>query len=248
MNVAEDPASVVDFTGAARRFWEDGYVAIDGFFPRDVASASHEWLGSEGEGAPVWTDATKSESIETDLHISIVLCDALVSSIQRIHADARFRALTGAILGHDYNDLYAMLMRFKGPGAGGPWHQDCSSEVGEPYCMNRLIYPHDAGAAVGGSLVVVPGSHKLGRIPPGEPHGSMPGERVITPRAGTVVLMHASTFHRVSPVHSTVPRFSINLRAAPAGTSSTVTNVAVYRNVLCLFDQDREIPREAGAS
>jgi ectoine hydroxylase len=238
--------SLSDYAAAARRFWNDGYVAIDGFFSRDVAAANHAWLAGPGADAPVWTDATKSKSIETDLDISIVLCDALSAPIRRIHADERFRALTGAILGADYSDLYAMLMRFKGPGAGGPWHQDCSSEIGAPYCMNRLIYPHDAGAAVGGSLVVVPGSHKLGRIPPGEPHGSMTGERVITPRAGTVVLMHASTFHRVSAVHSTVPRFSINLRAAPAGTSPAVTNVAVYRNVLCLFDQDREIPRDAG--
>ncbi len=109
--------------------------------------------------------------------------------------------------------------------------------------MNRLVYPHDAGDGVGGALMVVPGSHLRGRVPAGEPHGALPGEIVITPRAGAVVLMHASTFHRVTPVTSDVPRFSVNLRAAPAGTSPTVTDVAVYRNVTCVFSAHEITPR-----
>jgi ectoine hydroxylase len=234
-----------DYAEAARRFWSDGYVVFDAFYPREVAAAAHEWLTSTGEGAPAWTDATTSESIETDLDIHIALPQAMSPSIQRVHGDERFLALTNAILGEGFADLYGILFRFKGPGVGGPWHQDCSSEIGEPYCVNRLVYSHDAGDAVGGELVVVPGSHKVGRIPPGEQHVSLPRERTITPRAGTVVMLHASTFHRVAAVRSTVPRFSINLRAAPQGTSDTVTNTAVYRNVVCLFDQGRELPRPA---
>jgi hypothetical protein len=228
---------------AARAFWEDGFVAIEGFFSRDVARSANEWLSGSSADPPTWTDATTSKSIETDLEISIILCESFAPAIRRIHGDARFRALTGAILGVDYVDLYPMLMRFKGPGVGGPWHQDCSSEDGAPYCVNRLVYPHDAGDEIGGSLVVVPGSHRWGRIPTGEPHGSLEGERVITPRAGTVVLMHASTFHRVTAVRSQAPRFSINLRACPAGTPQNVTDVAVYRNVVCFFAEKREVAR-----
>jgi hypothetical protein len=235
----------LDYAEAARRFWSDGYVVFDDFYPREVVAAAHEWLLSTGDGAPAWTDPTKSKSIETDLTINIMTCDAMSPPIQRVHDDERFQTLTTAILGANFADLYAIMFRFKGPGVGGPWHQDCESEIGTPYCINRLVYPHDAGDAVGGELVVVPGSHKLGQIPPGEQHVSMPGERTITPRAGTVVMLHASTFHRVAAVRSTAPRFSINLRAAPEGTSDRVTGIAIYRNVVCLFDQGRELPRPA---
>jgi ectoine hydroxylase-related dioxygenase (phytanoyl-CoA dioxygenase family) len=136
-----------------------------------------------------------------------------------------------------------MLMRFVG--RGGPWHQDCSSEPGTPYCLNRLVYPHDAGNGAGGALMVVPGSHRRGRIPAGDPHGNLPGERVVMPRAGTVLIMHASLFHRVAPVASAAPRFSINMRAAPAGTSPSVTDVAVYRNVVCRFTEGEIVARHA---
>ncbi len=117
----------LDCAALARRFWAEGYVAIDGFFPPDVARASHDWLLGAGAEAPVWAPVEGAAVLQTDLAISIVLCADLAPSIQRLHGDARLRALTGAILGANYEDLYAMLMRFTERGAGGPWHQDCSS-------------------------------------------------------------------------------------------------------------------------
>jgi hypothetical protein len=53
---------------------------------------------------------------------------------------------------------------------------------------------------------------------------------VLTPRAGTLVLLHGHVYHRVTPNLTDKPRNSVNFRALPAGVPDWVTCVAVYRN------------------
>ena len=95
--------------------------------------------------------------------------------------------------------------------------------------LNRLFYTDDVSLA-DGAIVFVPGSHLTGRIPPGGHQDPLPGERVLEPRAGTLVLLHGHCYHRVTPNLNQKPRTSINLRSFPSGTPTTVTCVGVYRN------------------
>jgi hypothetical protein len=44
------------------------------------------------------------------------------------------------------------------------------------------------------------------------------------------VLLHGNVYHRVTPNLNMKPRTSINFRAYPAGTPTSVTCIGVYRN------------------
>jgi hypothetical protein len=70
----------------------------------------------------------------------------------------------------------------------------------------------------------------MGRIPPGGHQEPIAGERALEPRAGTLVLLHGHVYHRVTPNLNQKPRTSINFRAYPAGTTTAVTCIGVYRN------------------
>jgi ectoine hydroxylase-related dioxygenase (phytanoyl-CoA dioxygenase family) len=116
-----------------------------------------------------------------------------------------------------------------GGGRGQAWHQDCPSGESTGFNLNRLIYPEDVTLEDGG-IVAVPGSHKLGRIPPGGHQDPMSGEVLLTPAAGTLILLHGHVYHRVTPNLNQRPRLSVNFRAFPVGVSADVTCVGVYRN------------------
>ena len=75
---------------------------------------------------------------------------------------------------------------------GQAWHQDCPPDNPSRFNLNRLFYLQDTEID-DGAVVVVPGSHRAGRISPGLPQEPIPGEVVLTPRAGTLVLLHGHT-------------------------------------------------------
>ena len=139
-----------------------------------------------------------------------------------------------------------MVMFSKQGTSGQAWHQDCPPDDPQQFNLNRLVYTRDISDEIGGQTVVVPGSHRAGELPVGDPTGHFDGEVVLRPKKGTLVLLHGHTWHRVLPIKGRY-RFSTNYRAAPAGVPDDVTDVCVYRNMRYQFSTSEVIEeRTAG--
>ena len=67
-----------------------------------------------------------------------------------------------------------------------------------------------------GNLVVLPGSHRQQYFAGYDTHDSMPGEKILYPRPGTITLMHSSIWHRVEANQSEITRKNIFLAYCPA--------------------------------
>ena len=67
-----------------------------------------------------------------------------------------------------------------------------------------------------GNFVYMPGSHRTHYLRGYDTHESLPGERILTLKAGTMTLMHASLWHRVEPNLSDVVRKNIFLAYCPS--------------------------------
>jgi len=93
----------------------------------------------------------------------------------------------------------------------------------------------------------MPGSHRMGLLPAGNPHEDLGGQRVLNPRKGTLVLLHGHTWHRVLPVTGAF-RFSTNFRAAPSGTEANITDICVYRNMRYQFSTSRVVEERTPAN
>ena len=76
------------------------------------------------------------------------------------------------------------MVMFSGPGSQGQaWHQDCPPEHPQRFNLNRLVYTSDVDDETGGQVAVVPGSHRMGLLPPGDPSADLDG-RTAAPQAG----------------------------------------------------------------
>lgn len=159
-----------------------------------------------------------------------------------LHADDSLDELTTAVLGEGYTAPRSLVMWSVGGGKGQAWHQDCPSDDPASYNINRLFYMQDT-AVEDGAIVVVPGSHRMGRIPRGGSQDPIDGEVVLTPKAGTLVLLHGHVYHRVTPNVSKRPRVSVNFRAYPAGVSADVNRIGVYRNGAYDFKAGTKVDR-----
>ena len=227
----------------ARAFWRDGYLTLDNFFPQELMLACRDVVSGASAPAPAW-EPVASPALASDMQTSIPPLESLDGPLAAVHRDEQLRDLTASILGEDFADLYLLLMTFAPGGQGGAWHQDCDPGPDKPYCLNRLAYCQEIDEGTGGQLVVVPGSHRAGRLPVGDPHEPLPDERVINPSPGTLVIMHCMLFHRITKILSSAPRLSINFRAGPSGTTGLVNDIAVYRNVVMQFTTRRMEHRE----
>lgn len=164
------------------------------------------------------------------------------SAFDGMDSNVRLQALTQAILGEAWTSDYCMVMFSKQGTSGQAWHQDCPPDNSDHYNLNRLVYTADIDATSGGQTVVVPGSHRLGVIPEGDPTGHFDNEVVLSPRKGMLVLIHGHTWHRVLPITGPF-RYSTNYRACPRTTPKDITDVCVYRNMRYQFSTAEIIER-----
>ena len=146
-----------------------------------------------------------------------------------LHRHPALAAVTEALLGPAFTAPSSLVMFLIAGGRGQAWHQDCPPEHVAAFNLNRLVYPDDV-TADDGAVVVVPGSHRRGRIPPGGHQEPIAGEVPLTPRAGTLVLLHGHVYHRVMANRTPRPRRSINFRAYAAGVPRSVNCIGIYRN------------------
>ncbi len=167
-----------------------------------------------------------------------------VAAFDRIDGDRRLRELTDATLGTGWNSHYCMVMFSKAGSQGQAWHQDCAPDNPQTFNLNRLVYTRDITAETGGEVVIVPGSHKRGLLPAGDPTGVFDAQQILRPASGTLLLIHGHAWHRVLPIRGS-HRYSINYRAAPATTPGDITDVCVYRNMRYRFST-AEVIEERG--
>jgi hypothetical protein len=219
-----------------QRFNRDGVVVLPGFLTEQQMLPLRREL--DAHYAPFADTATTSHNGAGIL--AVFECDVVVWAPLK-EGNAAFLALnemselaevTESVLDAGYTtNPQGLVMYSVGGGRGQAWHQDCpaSGPESKEFNLNRLIYTEDVTLA-DGAIVFVPGSHRFGRIPSGGHQEPIEGEITLEPRAGTVVLLHGHVYHRVTPNLNRKPRTSINLRAYPAGTDSTVNCIGVYRN------------------
>src|SRR6185503_11834380 len=142
----------------------------------------------------------------------------------RLQNSEKLIRATRAALGGDFVRMNSLVMFCRPRGMGQAWHQDCQGGDPGNYNLNRLIYARDVRPEAG-SVVCVPGSHVGPELPPGEKQEDLPGQLVLSPKAGTLVLLHGRCYHRVTPNKLNEPRVSVNFRVMPPTARPDNTDV-----------------------
>jgi hypothetical protein len=229
----------------SKQFWHQGYLVIEDFFPDPVMRKMNrlilEHFGDNPrfEHEQDFLDRSKTEVIPWFPQREGV------QAFNGVDQDAKLQALTKAILGDGWQNDYSMVMFSKRGTAGQAWHQDCAPDISDQFNLNRLVYSEDITDEIGGQTVVVPGSHRLGLLPSGDPTGEFPGQVALRPRAGTLVLLHGHCWHRVLPIKGAY-RFSTNYRAKSPAAPDHITDVCVYRNMRYRFSTASVIEERTG--
>jgi len=238
-----------------QRFWEQGFLVLDHFFEPGLMDEADLVIRQYfGENPQFRHEAEFLKKSQTEVIPWFPqnpdlpgYQKALADPFDAMEKDPGLKQLTEAILGESWNRLYGMVMFSKKGSSGQAWHQDCAPEDSSKFNLNRLVYTRDLTAETGGQTVVMPGSHRKGLLPAGNPHEDLDGQQVLNPGKGTLVLLHGHTWHRVLPVNSAY-RFSANFRSAPGGTASDITDICVYRNMRYQFSTSRVIEERTPAA
>jgi len=232
----------MDFKSLSEEFWQNGFLHIDNFFTSGLMNeVDHNIRQYFGDSPEFWHEEEFLSKSKTEVipwfpqNPDLPDYSAkLAAPFDALEADERLKQLTRALLGEDWGPLYSMVMFSKKGTVGQAWHQDCPPENAARFNLNRLVYSRDISDDMGGKTVVMPGSHRMGELPAGEPHEDLDGQVVLSPRKGTLVLLHGHTWHRVLPITGAF-RFSTNYRACPKGTPADITDICVYRNMRYSF-------------
>jgi len=221
-------------TSVLTDFERDGYVVIEKFFATGLMDELDRLIRDHfGESPEYLHDNEFLDQAQTEV-IPWFPQNEGVKAFDAIDEEPRFRKLTASILGDGWTSQYSMVMFSKQGTSGQAWHQDCAPDNPNAFNLNRLVYTSDISDEIGGQTVVVPGSHRNGLLPAGDPVGEFGDQVVLRPRKGTLVLLHGHAWHRVLPIKGRY-RYSTNYRAAPVGTPDDVTDVCVYRNMRYQF-------------
>lgn len=232
----------MDHEYLGREFWRKGYLVLENFFePGLMDELDHQILGYFGDDPEFrheeeFLDKSKTEVIPwfpQNPDLPGYSAEA-AAPFDRLESDRGLRQLTDELLGDGWSPLYSMVMFSKKDTTGQAWHQDCPPEDASAYNLNRLVYTRELSDDIGGQTVVMPGSHRMGELPEGDPHEDLEGQVVLRPGKGTLVLLHGHAWHRVLPITGQL-RFSANYRACPVGTPADITDICVYRNMRYSF-------------
>lgn len=224
----------------AQQFWEQGYLVLEELFDNALMDQYQALILEHFGESP---DFAHNQEFLTKAATEVVPWfpqQEGLNAFDAIEHDERLRALTQAILGDGWYTLYCMTMFSKRGTRGQAWHQDCAPENPAVFNVNRLVYTEDITPEIGGQTIVVPRSHRRGILPVGPVDEDLPGQVVLSPRKGTLVLVHGHTWHRVLPVHGRY-RVSTNYRCSPKGTPENVTDICVYRNMRYRFETNEVV-------
>jgi ectoine hydroxylase len=210
----------------AKEFWQQGYLVIDDTL---MDNCQREVLNHFGDNPAFLHNDEFLQKSKTDVIPWFPQLEG-VTKFDSIEQNERLVSLTEAILGSGWSSLYSMVMFSKQGSQGQAWHQDCPPEDKSKFNLNRLVYSMDINDNIGGKTLVVPGSHKGGAITVGVHNENFPKQQVLSPKKGTLVLLHGHAWHSVRPVKGKY-RISTNYRCCPANTPSNITDIGVYRNM-----------------
>jgi ectoine hydroxylase len=225
-------------TELSNTFWQQGYLVIEGLFSAENMDKlqsiilGHYGLNPEYEHEAAFLSKSATEVIPWFPQRSGE------QAFDEIEHCNQMETLTEAILGKGWKSLYCMTMFSKKGTKGQAWHQDCPPDDPQQFNLNRLVYTMDINDQVGGELLVMPGSHQLGKLPAGEVNEYFSGQVILAPQKGTLVLIHGHTWHRVLPIKGEY-RLSTNYRAVPQNTPEDITDICVYRNMLYQFSTSK---------
>ncbi|GLP95902.1 phytanoyl-CoA dioxygenase family protein [Paraferrimonas sedimenticola] len=224
----------------AQQFWQQGYLVLDGFFEPELMDSYQKLIMDYfGEDPQFFHNQEFLDKSKTEVIPWFPQREG-VAEFDIVDQHPLFRALTQAILGEGWNSQYSMVMFSRKGTSGQAWHQDCPPEDPAQFNINRLVYTMDIDPQVGGQTLVVPGSHRKGALPASEADMAFPEQVVLTPRKGTLVLLHGHTWHKVTPVTGDY-RVSTNYRAAPKGVPDDITDICVYPNMRYRFSTQEVI-------
>lgn len=220
-----------------KKFDRDGYLLLDDFFDSELMQRLDSRILEHFGDNPAFVHTDEFlEKSRTDV-IPWFPQNEGQSDFDIVDNHADLQQLTRGLLGEDWQRLYCMVMFSKQGTLGQAWHQDCAPEHPTRYNLNRLVYTSDIDDETGGQIVVVPGSHRRGLLPAGDPWADLENQVILRPRTGALVLLHGHIWHRVLPIHGR-HRYSTNYRSVPAGTAPDVTDVCVYRNMRYCFSTE----------
>ena len=226
--------------GFGARFARDGYLFLPSFFLKTLMQEIERVIVAHFGADPGFLH---NEEFLTKAATEVIPWFPQregVREFDQLEADLDLDRLTLTVLGAGWQRQYCMVMFSKQGTAGQAWHQDCPPENSAVHNLNRLVYTADIVDRIGGQLLLVPGSHRAGILPEGDPQGELPGQIVLRPKTGDLIFLHGHTWHRVLPIHGGY-RSSTNYRAAPAGTLEAITDVCVYRNMRYRFSTNEVI-------
>jgi hypothetical protein len=222
----------------ADSFWQQGYLVIEDFFSAETMDLLHNLiLGHYGLNPEYEHEAAFLSKSATEV-IPWFPQKEGEHAFDEIDQCSKMLALTQAILGTGWQGLYCMTMFSKKGTKGQAWHQDCPPDDPKQFNLNRLVYTMDINEQVGGEVLVIPGSHRLGKLPVGEVNEDFSEQIILSPKKGTLVIIHGHTWHRVLPIKGDY-RLSTNYRAVPQNTPTDITDICVYRNMLYQFSTSK---------
>lgn len=234
----------MDYGALSAHFHREGFLVVEDFFDAGVMDGLDALIRRQfGVNPDFWHTQEFLTRAQTEV-IPWFPQKEGVREFDGIESDARFDALTQAVLGDAWRKLYCMVMFSKQGTAGQAWHQDCSPDDASRHNLNRLVYTSDITEELGGQTMVVPGSHRRGILPAGDAQEPFASAVTLSPKRGTLVLLHGHTWHKVLPVKG-LCRFSTNYRAMPAGTPDDITDVCVYRNMRYRFSTSSVVEERA---
>lgn len=220
----------MNFQSLATEFWQQGFICIDNFFDDQLMDCYQKHILNHFDHNPEFVHNQEFlEKSDTDVIPWFPQLDG-IDDFDIAEKDSRLIGLTEAILGAGWSSLYSMVMFSKQDSKGQAWHQDCPPEDKSKFNLNRLVYTMDIDDSVGGKTLVMPGTHKGGAITVGAIDEDFSDQFVLTPKKGTLVLLHGHTWHRVLPISGDY-RVSTNYRCCPSGTADDITDTCVYRNM-----------------
>jgi len=230
----------MDYIKLAESFWENGFLVLENFYQDNVMDTLNARILQHFGMSPEWGHSEEFLNKSATEVVPWFPKRDGHNDFDEVENDERLKKLTTHILGEGWEDLYLMSMFSKQGTKGQAWHQDCPPENPSQFNLNRLFYTHDVNDETGGKTLVVPGSHRLGAIETGDPHGDINGQVIMAPKKGTLILIHGHLWHRVHPITG-IYRVSTNSRVIPADTPEDITDIAVYRNIRYRFSTSEVI-------
>jgi len=230
----------LNYEQLSQQFWEQGYLVIEDLFDATLMDRYQALIEEHFGEAPAFLHNDEFLSKSATEVIPWFPQQEGHDAFNVVQDDERLAALTQAILGDGWHALYCMTMFSRRGTKGQAWHQDCAPEDAAVFNVNRLVYTEDISASIGGQTIVVPGSHRRGLLSVGPVDEDFHDQVVLSPRKGTLVMLHGHTWHRVLPVVGS-HRVSTNYRCCPRGTPDNITDICVYRNMRYRFETNEVV-------